>query len=160
MKGLNKIQVIGHVGNAPQVKIMDDGTARTRFSVAINHTWKDANGQRQQDTEWVSIVAWGKLAEIAGEYLDKGRLVYIEGRLQLRTWQDEGGDTRYYTNVVAHELLLLDSRRSDDQAEDTADEQAASASPPPPRRSAQEQRTTRRNTRRPANADEWEGTGL
>lgn len=159
MRGLNKVELIGHVGNDPDVHATDDGTIRSRFNVAINRTWNDQDGQRQQDTEWVACVAWGKVGEIVGEYVTKGRLLYVEGRLHTSSWADETtGEKRYRTEVVAQEVILLDSRRADDQAEPT-DEEAAPA-PPPPRRSAQEQRTTRRSTRRPADADEWEGTGL
>ena len=121
------------------MKVTNDGTIRTRFNVAINRTWNDANGQRQQDTEWVACVAWGKVGKIVGEYVTKGRLVYVEGRLHTSSWADEQSrEKRSRTEVVAQEVILLDSRRTDDQA----DVQAAPAPPrhaqaaPAPRRRA------------------------
>ncbi len=102
MKGLNTVELIGHVGNDPDVHATDDGTIRSHFNVAINRTWNDANGQRQQDTEWVPCVAWGKVGEIVGEYVKKGRLLYVEGRLHTSTWADETtGEKRSRTEVVA-----------------------------------------------------------
>ena len=143
MRGLNKVEIIGHVGNDPDVKATNDGTIRSRFNVAINRTWNDANGQRQQETEWVACVAWGKVGEIVGEYVTKGRLVYVEGRLHTSSWTDEqSGEKRYRTEVVAQEVILLDSRRSDDQAEaeqpddqtEPAPQERSQAAPVPRRR--------------------------
>jgi single-strand DNA-binding protein len=112
-KDLNRVQLIGHVGRDPEVRYLDTGTAVTTFSVATNRTWKDANDQPQTETEWSLVVAWGRLAEIARDYLRKGRHVYLEGRLHTRQWQDQDGRTRYTTEVVAEELILLDSRPSE-----------------------------------------------
>ena len=89
MRGLNKVELIGHIGNDPDVHATDDGTIRSRFNVAINRTWNDQDGQRQQATEWVPCVAWGKVGEIVGEYVTKGRLLYVEGRLHTSAWADE-----------------------------------------------------------------------
>ena len=127
MRGLNKVELIGHVGNDPDVQATNDGTICSRFNIAINRTWNDTNGQRQQETEWIPCVAWGKVGEVVGEYVTKGRLLYVEGRLHTSAWTDETtGEQRSRTEVVAQEVILLDSRRTDDQADDEA-------APAPPR---------------------------
>ena len=138
MRGLNKAEIIGYVGADPDVQVTNDGTIRSRFNVAINRTWNDPNGQRQQDTEWVPCVAWGKVGELVGEYVTKGRLLYVEGRLHTSAWTDETtGEQRSRTEVVAQEVILLDSRRTDDQADDEtapAPPRQAQAAPAPRRR--------------------------
>ncbi len=109
-KDLNRVQLIGHIGGDPDVRYLESGTAVATFSVATNRTWKDPTGQPHTDTEWSRVVAWGRLAEIAGDYLRKGRRVYIEGRLRTRHWEDHDGQTHYMTEVVAEDLIMLDSR--------------------------------------------------
>jgi single-strand DNA-binding protein len=117
MKGLNKVQLIGNVGGEPESKYTDHGTARTTFSVAVNRQWTDAEGQHQQETEWIPVITWGKLAEVAGEYITKGKRVYIEGRLHTHSWTaEETGEKRSRIEVIAHDLILLGTRP--DQADD------------------------------------------
>jgi single-strand DNA-binding protein len=134
MRGLNKAEIIGYVGAAPDEQATNDGTIRSRFNVAVNRTWNDANRQRQQETEWIPCIAWGKVGEIVGEYVTKGRLIYVEGRLHTHTWADEtSGEKRYRTEVVAQEVILLDSRRTDGQADDQTEPTDDEATPAPQR---------------------------
>ena len=108
---LNKVQLIGNVGRDPEMKYLAGGEAVTTFSLATNRRWRGQDGQLHEQTEWHAVVAWRKLAEQCGEYLEKGRQVYVEGRLQTRTWDDPAsGQKRYRTEIVAEELVLLDSR--------------------------------------------------
>jgi single-strand DNA-binding protein len=108
---LNKVQLIGNVGRDPEMKYLAGGEAVTTFSLATNRRWRGQDGQTHEQTEWHNVVAWRKLAEQCGEYLEKGRQVYVEGRLQTRTWDDAAsGQKRYRTEIVAEELVLLDSR--------------------------------------------------
>lgn len=107
-KGINKAIIIGNLGNDPDVKYTPSGSAVANISVATSETWKDKNsGEKQEKTEWHRIVFFGKLAEIAGEYLRKGAKVYIEGKLQTRKWQDKNGEDRYTTEVVADVMQML-----------------------------------------------------
>ena len=113
-KDLNRVQLLGHLGADPELRILDMGQTLATFSVATSRRWKDADGQDQEETEWSRIATWGKLAEIAGQYLHKGSRVYLEGRLKTRTWEDaETAERRSLTEVVADELIMLDGRRSD-----------------------------------------------
>ena len=108
--GVNKFIGIGHLGKDPELRQTSAGSSVANFSIAINETWKDKAGDKQERTEWVNIVMWGRLAEIAGQYLRKGAKVYLEGRIQTRKWQDKDGADRYSTEVVANELQMLDGR--------------------------------------------------
>ena len=107
---LNKVILIGNLGNDPEVKQTNSGGTLASFSVATTDRWRDKNGQTQEQTEWHRIVTWNKLAEICGQYLRKGSKVYIEGKLQTRTWEDQQGVTRYMTEVLCREMKMLDSR--------------------------------------------------
>jgi single-strand DNA-binding protein len=108
---LNKVQLIGNVGRDPELKYLASGEAVTTFSLATNRRWRGQDGQTHEQTEWHNVVAWRKLAEQCGEYVEKGRQVYVEGRLQTRTWDDAAtGQKRYRTEIVAEQLVLLDSR--------------------------------------------------
>jgi len=109
-RGVNKVILIGNLGRDPEVRYTASGTAAANFPVATNETWKDRNGERQEKAEFHRIVAWSRLAEVCGEYLRKGSKVYIEGRLQTRKWQDQNGQDRYTTEIVANEMQMLDSR--------------------------------------------------
>ena len=110
---LNKVQLIGNVGRDPEMKYLAGGEALTTFSLATNRRWRGQDGQPHEQTEWHAVVAWRKLAEQCGEYLERGRQVYVEGRLQTRTWDDAAtGQKRYRTEIVAEQLILLDSRAS------------------------------------------------
>jgi single-strand DNA-binding protein len=108
---LNKVQLIGNVGRDPDMRYLAGGEAVTTFSLATNRRWRGDDGQAHEQTEWHKVVAWRKLAEQCGEYLARGRQVYVEGRLQTRSWDDAAtGQKRYRTEVVAERLVLLDSR--------------------------------------------------
>ncbi len=110
-KGINKVIIIGNLGQDPEVKYMPNGGAVTNVTVATSETWKDKNtGEQKENTEWHRIVFFRRLAEIAGEYLKKGSKVYIEGKLQTRKWQDQQGQDRYTTEIIANEMQMLDSR--------------------------------------------------
>lgn len=110
MASLNKIQIIGNLGDNPEVRYLESGTAVTNFSMATTENWKDKNGNKQEKTEWHKIVAWGKLAEICGEYLHKGKQVYIEGRIETEEWEDKEGNKRYTTKVIANTMQMLGSK--------------------------------------------------
>ena len=110
-KSVNKVILIGNLGKDPEVKYTPSGTAVAKFSLATNERYKDKAGEWQDRTEWHNIVAWQRLAEIAGEYLKKGGKVYIEGRLQTRSWEDQTTkQKKYMTEIVANDLVLLSSR--------------------------------------------------
>lgn len=110
-KDLNKVQLTGRLGADPEMRFTPQGSAVTTFRVASNRTWKTTEGEQKEDTEWFSIVAWNKLAEICNQYLTKGSRVYIEGRLQTRSWDDQQtGEKKYRTEVVASDMIILDSR--------------------------------------------------
>jgi single-strand DNA-binding protein len=110
-RGINKVILIGNVGQDPESKYMPSGNAVTNLSVATSESWKDKQtGQQQERTEWHRVVFFNRLAEIAGEYLRKGSKVYIEGSLRTRKWQDKNGQDRYTTEIVANEMQMLYSR--------------------------------------------------
>ncbi len=105
---VNKAIVVGNLGRDPEVRYTQSGQAVCNFSVATNERWRDKSGQDQEQTEWHRIVTWGKLAELCGEYLAKGRTVYVEGRLQTREWTDRQGEKRFTTEINAREVQFLD----------------------------------------------------
>jgi single-strand DNA-binding protein len=109
-RGLNKVMVIGNVGRDPEMRYIPSGKPVTSFSVATSRGWTDADGERHEETEWFNVVAWGSLAEICKQHLRKGQQVYIEGRLQTRSWEDHEGRKRFRTEVVANEMILLGKR--------------------------------------------------
>ncbi|MDD3081281.1 MAG: single-stranded DNA-binding protein [Desulfobacterales bacterium] len=114
MAGINKVILVGNLGKDPEVRYFSDGTAMVNFSIATSEEWKDKNtGEKKEKTEWHRIVAFRKLAEICGEYLSKGRQVYVEGKLQTRSWEKDGV-TRYTTEIVADRLQMLDARAASD----------------------------------------------
>ncbi len=104
---VNKVILLGNLGKDPEVRYMTSGEAITTITLATSENWKDKSGEKQEKTEWHRVVFFGKLAEIAGEYLKKGRQVYVEGKLQTRKWQDKEGQDRYTTEIVAKEMTLL-----------------------------------------------------
>ncbi len=110
MASVNKVILIGNLGADPEVRYMPSGDAITNIRLATTDVWKDKNGDKQERTEWHRVAFFGKLAEIAGEYLKKGSQVYIEGRLQTRKWQDKDGQDRYTTEIVADRMQMLGSR--------------------------------------------------
>jgi single-strand DNA-binding protein len=110
-RGVNKVILVGNLGQDPDVRSMPNGNAVTKINVATGETWKDKNtGQQQERTEWHRVVAFSRLAEIMGEYLHKGSKVYIEGSLRTNKWQDQNGQDRYTTEIVANDMQMLDSR--------------------------------------------------
>ena len=110
-KSVNKVILIGNLGKDPEVKYTPSGTAVAKFSLATNERYKDKAGEFQERTEWHNIVAFQRLAEIAGEYLKKGRSVYVEGRIQTHSWDDkQSGQKKYMTEIIANDLVLLGGR--------------------------------------------------
>lgn len=110
MPGINKVIIVGNLGQDPEIRYMQDGTAVTNFTVATSEVWKDKQtGEKREKTEWHRIVAWRRLGEICGQYLSKGRQVYVEGKLQTRSWEKDGV-TRYTTEIVATDVQFLGNR--------------------------------------------------
>lgn len=108
MMSLNRAQIIGNLTRDPEVRTTTSGQSVANFSVATSSSWKDAQGQKQERTEFHNVVAWGKLGEICGQYLSKGRKAYVEGRLQTRDWETPEGQKRQRTEIIADEVILLD----------------------------------------------------
>src|SRR5579872_158207 len=114
-KSVNKVILVGNLGKAAEIKYTPSGTAVAKFSLATNERYKDKSGEWQDRTEWHSLVAWQRRAEIIGEYTQKGSKLYIEGRLQTSSWEDkESGQTRYRTEVVVSDIVLIDGGRRDE----------------------------------------------
>jgi single-strand DNA-binding protein len=126
MASVNKVIIVGNLGRDPEVRYLPEGGAITNISVATTDTWKDKSGEKQERTEWHRVAFFGKLAEIAGEYLKKGSQVYVEGALRTRKWQDKEGKERYTTEIVADRMQMLGSRGGG--SEPMAREPAAAAS--------------------------------
>ena len=115
---LNMAQIIGHLGRDPEVRYTPEGAAVANLAVATNETWKDKSGEKQERTEWHRVVLFGKVAEIAAEYLKKGSLVYLQGRLQTRKWQADDGQDRYTTEIVAARMKMLGGKGDRDTRTD------------------------------------------
>lgn len=113
MAGVCKVILLGHLGRDPEMRYMPDGTAVATLNVATSETFKDRDGNKQERTEWHRVVFWGRTAEIAGEYLRKGSMAYVEGRLQTRKWTDKEGQERYTTEIRGDRLQLIGGRRDD-----------------------------------------------
>ncbi len=140
---LNKCMIIGNLGRDPEMRYTPSGQAVTQFTVACNRNYKDSQGERQEETEWFRVVAWGQQAEFAAEYLRKGQKVYVEGRIQTRQWEGQDGQKRYTTELVANTIQNLERRPRDDQGE------GGSQLPPEPRgASARHGRASRQQSRR------------
>jgi len=114
MSSVNKAIILGNLTRDPELKELDGGSKVCTFGVATNRTWKDKNGEKQEQVEYHNVVTWARLAEICAEYLTKGKKVYIEGRLQTRNWEDEAGVKKYRTEIVAQEMVMLGGKRSED----------------------------------------------
>lgn len=134
-RGVNKVILIGRLGQDPECKQMPSGDTVTNASLATSESWKDQQGQQQERTEWHKLTFYKRLAEIAGEYLRKGSKVYIEGRLQTRKWQDQNGQDRYTTEIIVSTMQMLDSK-GDNQQPQQAPQQRQQA----PQQQPQQQR--------------------
>jgi single-strand DNA-binding protein len=110
MASVNKVILIGNLGKDPETRYMPNGDAVTNITLATTENWKDKNGEKQEKTEWHRVTFYRKLAEIAGEYLKKGRPVYVEGRLETRKWTDKAGVERYTTDIIASDMKMLGSK--------------------------------------------------
>jgi single-strand DNA-binding protein len=110
VKGLNKVILIGNLGQDPEIRYTSNGTAVANFSIATTDSWKDADGNKQEKTEWHNITAWKKLAEICGEYLHKGSRVYVEGSIGQQTWEKDG-EKKYKTIITIQSMLMLDTKK-------------------------------------------------
>ncbi len=128
MRSLNKVQLIGRLGKNPEVRYTASGAAVANFTMATNESWVGKDGQKNEKTEWHNIVAWGKLGEICGEYLAKGKQVYIEGRLTTRSWEGRDGNKRYTTEIRAENMIMLGGpggRENNGPADTSGDEPIA-----------------------------------
>lgn len=113
MSGVNKAIIMGHLGGDPEMRYMPDGTAVANFSIATSETYKDKEGNKQERTEWHKVALFGRTAEVAGKYLNKGSMAYVEGRIQTRKWTDKDGQDRYTTEIIGDRLQLVGGRRED-----------------------------------------------
>ncbi len=127
-RSVNKVILIGNLGKDPELRYAPSGSAVANFSLATSEQWKDQEGNPQERTSWHNIVVWGKLAEIAAEYLKKGRKVYVEGRIQYRDYEGKDGNKRYVTEVVVNDLVMLGSRQDGGEKEEPAPGAAPSVS--------------------------------
>ena len=142
MASVNKVILVGNLGRDPETRYTTGGEAVTNISIATTDTWKDKAGEKQERTEWHRVAFFGKLAEIAGEYLKKGSQVYVEGRLRTRKWQDKDGQDRYTTEIMATEMKMLGSRAGAGEPREAppepraAEPRAAEARPAPAKKPA------------------------
>lgn len=139
-KDLNKVQVTGRLGADPEVRSTPQGHTMVTFRVASNRSWRGPDGEEHEETEWFRIVAWNRLADVCSKWLTKGARVYIEGRLQTRQWQDQDGQSRSLTEVIAGDLIILE-RRSVSSTDDESPPATEPVTPPPvsPTRSTRNQ---------------------
>ena len=149
MPSVNKVILMGNLGRDPEVRFMPNGDAVCNFSIATTDSWKDKAGERQEKTEWHNIVMYRRLAEIAGEYLKKGRPVYLEGRLQTRKWQTKEGQDRYTTEVIADSMQMLGGR-------DGAPAQESQSSSQPEARDELDQTPSRNNQSGSSNSSSFD----
>lgn len=115
-RGLNKVMIIGRLGRDPEMRYTPSGRPVTTFTIATSRSWNTSEGERRTETEWFNIVAWGSLAEICKQYLNKGQQIYVEGRLQTRQWEDSEGVKHSSTEIVANEMIMLGERRDANQS--------------------------------------------
>jgi single-strand DNA-binding protein len=121
-RGLNKVMIIGRLGRDPEMRYTPSGRPVTTFNVATTRSWNSSDGERHAETEWFNVVAWGSLAEICKQHLVKGQQVYIEGRLQTRVWEDNSGNKRSSTEIVANEMIVLGDRKESVPSDQESDE--------------------------------------
>lgn len=112
---LNKVMIIGYLGRDPEMRFTPTGKSVSSFSVACNRSWKSKDGERHTETDWFNVVAWEALAEISKQYLSKGSMVYVEGRLQIREWVDSNGNPQKSVEIVARDIMLMDSKNKNIQ---------------------------------------------
>ena len=152
-KGINKVILVGNLGQDPEVKYTQSGSAITNISIATTDSWTDkASGNKQKKTEWHRVVFFSKLAEIAGEYLRKGSQVYIEGSLRTRKWQDQQGQDRYTTEIVASEMQMLGGKSEGSQGgyNQAPQQSAGNGYAQSPQQNANAQQTAGSHSRQPA----------
>ncbi|MBI4789932.1 MAG: single-stranded DNA-binding protein [Chloroflexi bacterium] len=133
MRGLNKVQIIGNLGRDPEMRYTPNGKPVTSFTVAVSRSWLKPEGDRVEKTEWFNVVAWERLAEICNQYLVKGSAVYVEGRLETRSWEAENGQKHFRTEIIANEVIILDKRgraAEEDLGEATLVESPSDEPPP------------------------------
>ena len=116
-RGINKVILVGNLGNDPEIRYMPNGDAVCNLSIATSESWKDKQGQQQERTEWHRLTMYRKLGEIAAEYLKKGSQIYVEGKLQTRKWQDQQGNDKYTTEVICDQMQMLGGRDNNQQAQ-------------------------------------------
>ena len=131
MAGLNKVMLIGNLGADPEMRYTANGQAVTTFNLAVNRNWTGRDGERREETEWVTVVCWEKLAETVSQYLQKGRQAFVEGRLQTRSWEGQDGQKRYKTEVVASTVQFLDRVQGARNVQNGAPEQLQDDAPEP-----------------------------
>jgi len=141
-RGVNKVTLIGNLGEEPDLRSTGDGTAVCNMSLATNESYTNSDGEEVTQTEWHNVVAWGRLGEVCNEYLDKGSQVYFEGKLQTREWEDRDGNTRYTTEVKAQEMMFLDGASSDKRTTGGAPSQSHDPSPQQPQDAEAGQKVT------------------
>ena len=124
MPALNRVQLIGRLGKDPEGKFTPTGRKVTHFSLAVSNRWKSKDGEMKEYTEWVNVEAWGRLGEICQEYLKKGSLIYLEGRLKTDKYEDKDGETKYYTKVVALLMQMLDRKPAEEPLTTVEEEEA------------------------------------
>ena len=128
MASVNKVILVGRLGKDPETRYMPNGDAVTNITLATSETWKDKNGEKQEKTEWHRVTFYRKLAEIAGEYLKKGSMAYVEGRLETRKWTDKSGVEKYTTEIIANEMQMLSSRGSSSNSFEVVDREPSGSS--------------------------------
>jgi single-strand DNA-binding protein len=121
-RGLNKVMIIGNIGRDPELRYTPSGKPVTSFSLASSRSWIAPDGERREETEWFNIVAWGNLAEICNQKLAKSQQVYVEGRLQTRSWEDDRGQRHFRTEIVANEMIILGPRDKNNTKHDYNEE--------------------------------------
>lgn len=130
MKSLNKVQLIGHTGNDPELKEVSAGLRVCRLSLATSETWKDKDGNKQERTEWHNLMVWGKLGEMAQKYIKKGTLIYVEGKIRSNTIEQQDGTSKKYVNINVDSLIMLSPKTQSGQATNHQQPVVATQSPP------------------------------
>lgn len=128
---VNKAILIGRAGKDPETRYMTNGEAVTNLSLATSENWKDKAGEKQEKTEWHNLTFYKRLAEVVGEYVKKGSLIYVEGKIQTRKWQDKEGKDRYTTEIVCHEMQMLGDKKQDGEQKEPAKQPAPDKQEPP-----------------------------